>query len=346
MRAQGAGSRNQVLLHLPRYLVSFVPALKPVQVSGLPRAALSAFLERRGLRWRRVGAAVRDAIEISVTAPVVSPRRTCARVVGWEGRCVSVRRDGENEVLFFPGCRVLLRPGAGAVVSAYQASGGEGSFVPPYEAGLNVALVHAMALRGGLALHGAAFLLEGQGVLALGRSRAGKSTLAAGVLRSGGQVVTDDVGIGALVAPGRVAIGSFRSGLVLRASGKAVLSRRIGKLSELRTPAGEKAWLLRRDDCPRGFADKVVPSSVWLVSVDRRRHCSAVSPVASSQAAVALIQASVPRFLTARYTNERAALMPVIKALAGLPAFRVRLGRRLLEEPEDEMRRLLELTRG
>ncbi|MFZ5831580.1 MAG: hypothetical protein ACOY3P_15960 [Planctomycetota bacterium] len=54
----------------------------------------------------------------------------------------------------------------------------------------------------------------------------------------------------------------------------------------------------------------------------------------------------MPRFLTARYTNERAALMPVIKALAGLPAFRVRLGRRLLEEPEDEMRRLLELTRG
>jgi hypothetical protein len=38
--------------------------------------------------------------------------------------------------------------------------------------------------------------------------------------------------------------------------------------------------------------------------------------------------------------------MPVIRELASLPAFRVRLGRRLLEEPEDEMRRLLELTKG
>jgi hypothetical protein len=66
----------------------------------------------------------------------------------------------------------------------------------------------------------------------------------------------------------------------------------------------------------------------------------------SSQAAVALIQASVPRFLTARFPTERAALMPVIRELASLPAFRVRLGRRLLEEPEDEMRRLLELTKG
>jgi hypothetical protein len=59
-----------------------------------------------------------------------------------------------------------------------------------------------------------------------------------------------------------------------------------------------------------------------------------------------VMRAGPPLLFTAKYPIHRAKLLAVAHAIANsCPAFRVRLGRRLLEEPEDEMRRLLELTK-
>ena len=57
---------------------------------------------------------------------------------------------------------------------------------------LEMALTHALAMSGYVVNHAAAFEIDGTAVLAVGPTRAGKSTLSAAALAAGGAVVSDD----------------------------------------------------------------------------------------------------------------------------------------------------------
>lgn len=59
-------------------------------------------------------------------------------------------------------------------------------------AALEVALFRALALQGALVLHALAYVRHGTGILVLGDSQAGKSTLALAALASGAHLISDD----------------------------------------------------------------------------------------------------------------------------------------------------------
>ena len=110
--------------------------------------------------------------------------------------------------------------------------------------------------------------------------------------------------------------------------------------------SGEPRWTLDREDGGDRFIEKSTPDIVWIQSVDRRLKESRIEPVDQGQAFAALIRASSPLYLSRHCPEIRDKLIPVFRALcAQCRGFRVRLGRRLLDDPAGEMERLVELSR-
>ena len=88
------------------------------------------------------------------------------------------------------------------------------------------------------------------------------------------------------------------------------------------------------------------PDVIWVQSVDRRLKESRVEAIDQGQVFAALIRASSPLYLSRHCPEIRDKLIPVFRALCEqCRGYRVRLGRRLLEDPEVEMERLVDLSR-
>ena len=109
---------------------------------------------------------------------------------------------------------------------------------------------------------------------------------------------------------------------------------------------GQPRWVLNREDGGESFVERVVPGIVWIQSVDRRLRESRIEPVDQGQVFAALIRGSSPIYFSRHCSEIRGKLIPVFRALCEqCRGFRVRLGRRLLEDPVGEMERLVEASR-
>ncbi len=109
---------------------------------------------------------------------------------------------------------------------------------------------------------------------------------------------------------------------------------------------GQPRWVLNREDGGDRFAERSTPDVIWVQSVDRRLKESRIEPVDHGQVFAALIRASSPVYLSRHCPEIRDKLIPVFRALCEqCRGYRVRLGRRLLEDPEGEMERLVEASR-
>lgn len=251
-----------------------------------------------------------------------------------------ITRHRSGDTLKLAGGTLRLRPAGGDTISCSLDRMSQRRGTLPLL--LEMAVIHALALEGIPVFHGAGFTLGGEAVLALGRSGAGKTTLAAAALRAGGKVISDDSLIALRHRCGALAVQPFRRDLQVRRGSRRLFPRTIAPLLEPLTGAVEPKWVLRREAAASCFTDDVSLSGIWILSLDRRLRGCRISPLHQAEALVALIQGSSPLYLSDRYPRERAALLPLLRSLVEeVPAYGIRLGKALLEEPVAELERLL-----
>lgn len=221
------------------------------------------------------------------------------------------------------------------------------AFAGPFEIGelIGAGLTQAMALAGRVPLHGMAGKIDGAGVLAVGETMAGKSTVALALLHAGGRVVSDDF---LLVGRrnGRPELRALRRDLFVREGSFAVIPDELRERFSA-AGAGPGRRVLRRDDAPERFTEVAAPEVVWFL--DGMGGASPVETRAIDQAAAlaAMIAATSPLFVSGRYREERARVLPALAAIVeSARCFSVRLGAALLRSPALVVRELLARTLG
>ncbi len=253
------------------------------------------------------------------------------------------RRDGPADLVILRGGTVRLVPGSRTAEVTLRGPSRAGS--APWQAEAVLAAVqHALALGGWATLHAAAFELHGMGVVAMGPTHSGKTTLCLAVLAAGGRVVSDDwLAVG---APGDGGAGTvvlpLRRDIWLRGGSLEILAGRIGGKPESVGVRGEGRWRLGRGENRELFVERVRPDVVLHVQRDRRLAGFRVRRSTAAEGLAWLVGAASPLFLGPRYGEERERLLPVLAGLVGEAAcFEVRLGRALVERPAETVRALL-----
>ncbi len=209
---------------------------------------------------------------------------------------------------------------------------------------IGAALTHAMALAGRVPLHGMAAEIEGVGVLVLGESMAGKSTLALALLHAGGRVVSDDF---LLVGrePGQAEVHALRRDLYVREGSFALIPEELrGRFST--EGAGPARRVLRQDEAPERFAAAVTPEVVWFLDGSRGSSSFEAREISQAAALALMMAATSPLFVSGRYREERTRIMPALATIVeSARCFTVRLGDDLLRSPGIVVRQLLARTR-
>jgi len=251
-------------------------------------------------------------------------------------------RLGDEDLLVMPGGRVHLAAGrAEAVVEWSGAGAAADGFVTTTL--LETALIHALALTGYVVNHAAALEFGGATLLAVGPSRAGKSTLSAASLAAGGAVVSDDSVILGPDYEGAPSAGALRRDLWLRDGSVALLPNVLRARLWETASFGEQHWGLERAAFPELFQTRVRPQAIVLLHRDLRVRGFTLHRVSSAEGLAGLIQASSPLFLSGRYPVERERCMPELERFVnGVPCFEVRMGRALVEDPAATVRRFFE----
>jgi hypothetical protein len=256
-----------------------------------------------------------------------------------------VHRDGED-VVQMPGGRLRLAPGRSMAVVEWEDAG---SVVDGFVAItlLEIAMSHALAMRGYVVNHAAAIEIDGTALLAVGPTHAGKSTLSAAALAAGGAVVSDDSVILGLDGEGAPSAGALRRDLWLRDGSVDLLPEALRDRLWETASFGERRWGLERAAFPEIFRTRILPRAIVLLRRDLRVRGFALRRVSSADGLAGLILASSALFLSGRYPVERERCMPGLLALANsAPCFEVRMGRALIEEPAATVQRLVEDVRS
>jgi hypothetical protein len=207
---------------------------------------------------------------------------------------------------------------------------------------VDVGINHMLARQGLPGFHGCAFEIDGVGVLGLGESFSGKTTVSVAAMRSGGRLVSDDA---VLVIPrndGVCSLRPVRSFGWLRGRTREIVPSELKERMIETDENGQSRWVLRREDGGCLFVETATPNVVWVQSIDRRLKESRIEAIDHGQVFAALIRASSPLYLSRHCPEIRDKLIPVFRALCEqCRGYRVRLGRRLLEDPVGEMERLV-----
>ncbi len=207
---------------------------------------------------------------------------------------------------------------------------------------LDVWLQRILAGRQTALLHGAAFRVRSQSVLAVGGRRAGKSTIAAAVILGGGSVVSDDwvlAGVGSgssvILAPGRIE-------LVFRHRTVAILPDGVRQRRVSGRTGTSDIWSLGPSTADSWYVGTQNPTSIWWLSIDRRLAASRIHPITQAETFAALTRSTSAVFLSPLFQRERLSLLDLLRRLvATCPGFRVRLGRDLLPNPATSLDRLV-----
>jgi hypothetical protein len=136
-------------------------------------------------------------------------------------------------------------------------------------------------------------------------------------------------------------IRPFRRDMQLRRGTRRLVPRAFASRLERLAHPVEPKWVLRREEAKPCFADHRAPDRIWVIGLDRRLRHGRIRRLDQAEVLAALIQGSSPLYLGHGYPQERAALMPVLCALAErVPGWGIRLGRALVEDPAGELDRL------
>ena len=215
-----------------------------------------------------------------------------------------------------------------------------------YELVIDMGVNHLLARQGLPVLHSCSFELGGASILGLGESFSGKTTVSVAAMRAGGRVASDDVVLVVGDEGGSYSLLPVRSYGWLRGKTREIVPDELLEKMRENREDGQPRWVLQREDAGESFVDRLVPDVVWVQSVDRRLKESRIEPISQGQVFAALIRASSPLYLSRHCPEIRDKLIPVFRSLCEqCRGYRVRLAPRLLEEPEREMKRLVDLSR-
>ena len=215
-----------------------------------------------------------------------------------------------------------------------------------HELVIDMGVNHLLARQGLPVLHSCSFELGGASVLGLGESFSGKTTVSVAAMRAGGRVVSDDVVLVVLGEGGLCSLLPVRSYGWLRGRTREIVPDELRVKMAKNQENGLPRWVLNREDAGKSFVDRMAPDVIWVQSVDRRLKESRIESINQGHVFAALIRASSPLYLSRHCPEIRDKLIPVFRSLCEqCRGFRVRLGRRLLEDPAGEMRRLVDLSR-
>jgi hypothetical protein len=274
---------------------------------------------------------------------LVRPQRSASRWKAFKRRPYRrhINRDGEDRV-HMPGCRLRLAPGR-SVAGIEVANGGEDVDGFVLTTLLEMAMSHALAMRGLVVNHAASFEVDGTALLAVGPTHAGKSTLSAAALATGGAVVSDDSVILGLDGKGGPSVGALRRDLWIRDGSVELLPKLLRAQLRETSSFGERRWGLERAAFPEVFWTRVQPQAIVLLRRDLRVRGFVLRRVSSAKGLVGLVLASSSLYLSSRYAIERERCLPgLMKLVNSAPCFEVRMGRALVEEPAATVRRLVE----
>lgn len=258
------------------------------------------------------------------------------------------RSDLEPFDLEMPDGRVQLRSGNTARVH-FESHHRRPRFL--IAESLNLALAQQWARSGILPVHAAAFSGAGSGILVFGGKASGKSTLGVAAVNAGMHLVSDDWVLLGVDNPSenRAVVERLRSFLMLRKgwstdrlTGVHPGSSR-SRLEFADHPTRPKRMMTMPDGDAR-FPPHCRIDSIWILKRPRgaRSARSRLEPVSAAAAYAALISATLPILFSRYFRHERSQMETRIRAiLSRAPAYALRTGTDLIEEPVATFRRLL-----
>ena len=205
------------------------------------------------------------------------------------------------------------------------------------ELALGGPLGHALALGGASFLHGAALVVHGLPILALGEAGVGKSTVAAAAIAAGGAVVSDDSLVLYPTASGGLAVRTLRRNLFLREGSLRVLPRALRLLLRRVGPSTDFRWELDRQAAASVFRPTLEPAVLCVLRQDRRLKGFRIAPLSQASALTSLLAANgSPHLLHPAFPGEQQRLLDLWSRLTSrIPAFELRVGSALLDSPRD-----------
>ena len=248
-------------------------------------------------------------------------------------------RDGEDRV-HMPGCTLRLAPGrAEAVVEFPGARAAGDGYVLTTQ--LEMALNHALAMRGFVVTHAASFEVNGTTLLAVGPTHAGKSTLCGAALAVGGSVVSDDSVILGFDGDKAPSVGALRRNLWLREGSAEILPPELqSRLKEV-VVFGEDRWGLDRGAFAERFRTRVRPDAILLLRRDRRLRAFQLRELSAADGLAGILMASTALFFSSRYRVERDRCLKGLAALVNsAPCFSLRLGTDLIHKSVTTIQKL------
>jgi hypothetical protein len=244
-----------------------------------------------------------------------------------------------------PGCGLRLAPGrAEAVIEFGNGRTDVDGYVLTTQ--LEMAMSHALAMRGYTVNHAAACEVDGMTLLAVGPTCAGKSTLCGAALAAGGAVVSDDSVILGLDGKGVPAVGALRRNLWLRGGGAEILPHELQSRLKKGVVFGEDRWGLERDACSERFRTRVQPDAIVLLRRDRRLRGFELRELNAADGLAGILMASAALFFSSRYATERDRCLQGLVALVdSAPCFSLRMGTDLIRDAVSTVRRLVSAVR-
>lgn len=236
-----------------------------------------------------------------------------------------------------PDGRAVLHSGRAGRVEVESHHALENTLIPQ---ALALLLAQQYARGGVMLVHGAAFEIDGAGILALGARGSGKSVLTAAALSAGARVVSDDWLLVSRDAHGRFSARRQREFLMLRHgwAGEQLLSAL--RALDAETRCGRYKSTLAIADQPetvrRRFPLSIGLDHLWLLERPRTGRADACAFAATDQATAlaSIIAATTPLLYGRDFPVESRALLDTARSLiATLGAHRLATGLSLVNDP-------------
>ena len=274
-------------------------------------AATARVLAYHGLRPAPPAPGPPDwTLRLDAARPAVPPG---AVRVADHGSGLTVWADGPAFVLDAPGGALRVEPAAGTVTGALPHRG-DGRVTPERYGLLTFALLALLDGAGRYPLHAAALVAPtGEGVLLVGPSDAGKSTMTLHLVRAGWAFLTDDSVLVRRTSGGAVEAVPFRRDFGLDPDAAALFPELAGTAAAQPTDAAK--WLVDGDALyPTRRAEACRPALLVFPRIVPGRATSALAPLRAPEALLGLIPQASFFHADAAFA---AAPLGVLRALAG-----------------------------